>query len=63
MADEKWKCRKCGCPLVEEKVVFDYLGHTFSKELPRCPVCKKVMISPELAKGKMAEVELILEDK
>ena len=34
-----WKCRKCGKELVPEKVVFDYLGHTFSETLYRCPHC------------------------
>ena len=58
-----WKCRKCGKELVPEKVVFDYLGHTFSETLDRCPHCGRAMIPGELAEGKMAEVETMLEDK
>ena len=58
-----WKCRKCGKELVQEKVVFDYLGHTFSETLSRCPDCGRAMIPGELAEGNMAEVETMLEDK
>ena len=62
-ASGNWKCRKCGKALVPEKVVFDYLGHTFSETLHRCPQCGRAMIPGELAEGKMAEVEAMLEDK
>lgn len=58
-----WMCRKCGKPLVKEKVVFDYLGHTFSEALLRCPGCGRALIPGDLAEGKMAEVETMLEDK
>ena len=61
--DEVWTCRKCGKPLTQKKVVFTYLGHSFSHELPQCPQCGKTMISGELAGGKMVEVETMLEDK
>ena len=60
---EAWTCRKCGIPLKTQKVVFEYLGHSFSHELPKCPQCGKVMISGQLAEGKMVEVETLLEDK
>ncbi len=61
--EENWICRKCGRPLEKKKVVFDYLGSHFAHELPCCPVCGKVFISAELAEGKIAEVEQMLEDK
>ena len=59
----EWKCRKCGEPLGERKVVFDYLGLTFSETLPCCSKCGQVLVSKELAEGKMVEVETMLEDK
>lgn len=61
--NDNWICRKCGQPLVLQKVVFTYLGHSFSHELPKCPQCGQVMIPGDLAEGKMAEVETTLEDK
>lgn len=61
--DRAWKCGKCNLALTGKKASFTYLGHTFSHEVPRCPKCGKVFIPRELAEGKMAEVELQLEDK
>ena len=58
-----WICSKCGEPISEGLVKAIYLGGNFEIELPRCPVCKHVLISDELAKGKMLEVEKSLEDK
>lgn len=58
-----WKCCRCDQVLVPKKVVLEYLGHTVSHELPTCPSCARVYISEELAEGKMAEVEQLLEDK
>ena len=42
---------------------FEYLGHTFFADAPRCPVCGQVYLSEELVKGRVAEVEMQLEDK
>jgi predicted RNA-binding Zn-ribbon protein involved in translation (DUF1610 family) len=56
-------CAKCGVEPVLRKTLFDYLGNTFSHEVPVCPKCGKVFISQELALGKMSEVEKQLEDK
>lgn len=61
--ESNWVCRICGKTLTTQKVVFEYLGHSVSQELPRCPQCGKVLITSELAVGKMAEVEVLLEDK
>jgi len=63
MEDSNWKCAKCGLALVPKKTTFEYLGHTFSHEVPVCPRCGAVFISQELAEGRMAEVEEQLEDK
>ena len=41
----------------------EYLGNEFSAVLPTCPKCGMVLVTQEVALGKMAEVEQILEDK
>ena len=61
--ERKWKCRKCGEELVIKKTLFDYLERSFSEDLPRCPKCGKVLISSELAGGRMTDVEETLEGK
>ena len=58
-----WACAKCGAVLVLKSKIFSYMGMTFSHEVPRCPICGMVFISKELADGKMAEVEQLMEDK
>ena len=60
---ENWSCRPCGKQLVPDKIVFEYLGHTVSQELLKCPQCGRVLVPGALAEGKMAEVETMLEDK
>ncbi len=62
-SDKTWYCDKCKKELEVKKVSFEYMGRTFDHEVPVCPVCGKVFISEELAKGKMAEVETLMEDK
>ena len=61
--ERKLRCGKCGAELVMKQVVFSYMKRTFGHEVPVCPVCGRVFISRELAEGKMAEVEMLLEDK
>jgi len=56
-------CFKCNVQLVKCRTVFNYLRFTFSHDLPRCPVCGLVYIPEETVKGKMAEVEMELEEK
>lgn len=63
MKDSEWICSKCGSPLIEGPVKAVYLGGNFEIELLVCPKCKNVLISDELAQGKMLEVEKSLEDK
>ena len=57
------RCHRCEKDLVPRKVNFRYLGHEFYAEVPTCPGCGQVYISEELAKGRMSEVEMQLEDK
>jgi uncharacterized C2H2 Zn-finger protein len=40
-----------------------YLGNSYPVQLMRCPKCGMVMVTEELAMGKMNEVEKALEDK
>ena len=56
-------CARCGRELVMRQTTFSYMGRSFGHEVPVCPGCGKVYISRELAEGKMAEVEILLEDK
>ena len=59
----QWECAKCGVPLEAGKVTVEYLGNAYPVDLHKCPQCGLVMVSEELALGKMAEVEKTLEDK
>jgi len=61
--NEEWMCAKCGVSLVPKNTIFAYMGMTFSHEVLRCPSCGMAFISKELADGKMAEVEQLMEDK
>jgi len=61
--DPHWMCEKCREKLTVGKVTVEYLGNQFVTDLPTCPKCGQVYISEDLATGKMAEVEQLLEDK
>ena len=61
--EEKWICRKCNEELTEQTVVFEYLGRTMTHKALRCPKCASVLIPSDLAGGKIADVEMLLEDK
>lgn len=56
-------CYRCKVELKPAKANFEYLGHSFHTEIPRCPQCGQVYIPEDLVKGRMAEVEMMLEDK
>lgn len=63
METGKLICGKCRVPLEPKKVTLEYLGHTVSQEFPCCPVCSQIYIPEETVRGKMHEVEIMLEDK
>lgn len=63
MDSENWTCGKCGEKMVPGKVVFLYLGHEMYHQLLKCPVCGQAYLPEEFVYGKMAEVELVLEEK
>ena len=56
-------CNLCKLELRPANTNFSYLGHSFRVEAPRCPGCGQVYITEELVKGRIAEVEMELEDK
>ncbi|HMK34342.1 MAG TPA: hypothetical protein VK463_04685 [Desulfomonilaceae bacterium] len=58
-----WTCGKCGVPLESGTVEVVYMGTKYPVELPRCPCCGIVFIPEQLALGKMAQIEQLLEDK
>jgi uncharacterized Zn finger protein len=58
-----WSCSACGGELEIMKVGFTYMKGNFEVDLPACRNCGQVLVSEELATGKMADAERILEDK
>jgi hypothetical protein len=45
------------------KTSFNYMGFNFSTDLPRCPSCGLAYVPEDLVTGKMASVEIELEEK
>ena len=62
-AQGEWICNLCGIPVKIQTVRLQYLRTIFALDLPACPQCGMIIIDEELAVGKMAEAEQILEDK
>ena len=58
-----WVCVPCGIPLETATVKLAYLDETFAADIPACPSCQRVLVSEEVAVGKMALAEKMLEDK
>jgi uncharacterized protein with PIN domain len=63
MAEEKIICMKCNMEMKPAKANLSYLDQTISYDFLTCPKCKAIYISPELATGKLREIEMALEDK
>lgn len=61
--DSEWICNRCRVPLEVQKVRLQYSRTIFALHLPACPQCGRILIDEELATGKMAEAEQVLEDK
>lgn len=60
---DQWRCAACGGDLALAKVAFSYMKGNFEVDLPACTTCGLVLVTEELANGKMADAERILEDK
>jgi len=58
-----WICNRCNLPLELQKIRLQYFRVIFALDLPACPGCGMILIDEELATGKMAEAEQVLEDK
>jgi len=56
-------CEPCNAGMAELDAEFSYLGRSFRHKALRCPVCGFVYVTEELARGRMREVEMALEDK
>ncbi len=56
-------CHRCKVKLVKAQTSFEYLGHSFHSDMLRCPRCGQVFIPEEIVKGRINEVEMMLEDK
>jgi hypothetical protein len=61
--DSEWTCNRCNAAVEITKVRLQYLRTIFAIDLPACPRCGMILISEDLATGKMAEAEQALEDK
>ena len=61
--EKTMKCGRCEETLVKRQIRFSYMNRSFGHEVPTCPKCGRPYISRALAEGKMAEVEIMLEDK
>ncbi len=63
--EEKSKliCDRCKVEMTEVEATFSYLRRSFHHKVLRCLECGQVYIPEELAKGRMKEVETLLEDK
>ncbi len=63
MDDSGWVCNSCGVAVEVQTVRLQYRRTIFALHLPTCPKCGMILIDEELAVGKMAEAEQIIEDK
>jgi len=63
MSEQSLICAACQCPLEKKRVDFEYLTHTFFADALRCPCCGQVYLPEDLVTGRVAEVEMELEDK
>lgn len=59
----RYICQKCNVPLVKTPIQLLYLHAGFPVELPACPVCGQILITEDLALGRVYSVERSLEDK
>ncbi len=56
-------CANCGKVLGSKDVVFQYYDHRLERKVPCCEECGQCYIDKDLARGKMHEAEVELEDK
>ena len=56
-------CELCNVEMKEMNADFSYLGRSFRHKVMRCPVCGLAYIPEALARGRIRDVEMSLEDK
>lgn len=61
--DKTLICNKCKVTLIEKETSFSYLDRSFRHKVQRCPSCGQVYLPEELVKGRMRQVENVLEEK
>ncbi|ABB32034.1 hypothetical protein GeomeDRAFT_0661 [Geobacter metallireducens RCH3] len=59
----EWLCNQCQAPLEEQTVRLQYMQSIFPITLPACSGCGFILVTEELATGKLAAAEQALEDK
>ena len=62
-AEQNYTCQKCNLLMVKKDTGFTYLSNTFRAGVLRCPNCGIVYIPATLARGRIKEVEMMMEDK
>jgi len=63
LKDDALLCELCGVEMKDMDAQFSYLNRSFRHKVMRCPACGLVYIPESLARGRMREVEMALEDK
>jgi len=56
-------CDRCKVEMQEMEAQFGYLGRSFRHKVKRCPECGQICLPEELVRGRMGEVESLMEDK
>ena len=62
-SNSDWLCNECQTPLEIQTVRLQYMQSIFPINLPACSRCSFILVAEELATGKVAEAEQVLEDK
>lgn len=60
---QKLMCDRCKVEMELTDAQLSYLGRSFHHNVMRCPGCGQVYIPEDLAKGRMSQVEALLEEK
>lgn len=63
MDGEAYHCVSCDQQFQPADITFAYLGQELHHVAPRCPRCGRVVLSEDLVRGKMHQVETVMEDK
>jgi len=56
-------CDQCKAELKKLNANFGYLNHSFQAEVLRCMKCGQVYLPEDFVRGRMKQVELMMEEK